>query len=46
MTVTEWERLQTLPEGYTEGKGVTARCRAIGNAWTLEVIKHIFKNLK
>ena len=46
MSALEWERLQTLPEGYTEGLGVTARCHAIGNGWTIDVIKHIFKGLQ
>jgi len=46
MSPLEWERLQTLPEGYTKGLGVTSRCHAIGNGWTIEVIKHIFNGLK
>jgi DNA-cytosine methyltransferase len=46
MTPIEWERLQTLPENYTKGKGVAARCHAIGNGWTIDVIAHIFKGLK
>ena len=25
---------------------MTSRFKAVGNSWTLEVIKHIFKNLK
>lgn len=46
-TVTELERLQTLPDGYTDAEGVTetARRKAIGNGWTTEVIAHIFKYL-
>lgn len=46
MSALEWERLQTIPQGYTKCKGVTARCHAIGNGWTIEVIKHIFKGLR
>lgn len=45
-TITELERLQTLPDGYTEGVGITARKEAIGNGWTTDVIAHFFKGLK
>lgn len=43
----ERERLQTLPDNYTECKGVSisARNEAIGNGWTANVITHIFKGL-
>ena len=45
LTVTECERLQTLPDNYTD-KGVskTQRYKAIGNGWTAEVIIHILNN--
>ena len=46
LTPVEYERLQTLPDGYTEGVSNTARYTAIGNGWTVEVIAHILKNLK
>ena len=42
----ECERLQTVPDGYTEGVSNTQRYVMIGNGWTVEVIKHIFNNLK
>jgi site-specific DNA-cytosine methylase len=45
-TPTDFEALQTLPRGYTEGVSNTQRYKMIGNSWTLEVIKHIFKNIK
>ena len=45
-TPLEYERLQTLPDGYTEGVADTHRYNAIGNGWTVDVIAHIFKNLK
>lgn len=45
LTVLECERLQTVPEGYTEGVSNTQRYRMLGNGWTVEVIKHIFKVL-
>lgn len=46
LTPLEYERLQNLPDGYTEGICDTARYSAIGNGWTVDVIAHIFKNLK
>lgn len=47
-TVTELERLQTLPDGYTKKGGATKgeRIKAIGNGWTAAVIVEIFKKLK
>lgn len=47
-TVTELERLQTLPDGYTKKGGATKgeRIKAIGNGWTAAVIAEIFKKLK
>lgn len=40
-TTRELERLQTLPDGYTQGfpKGIAQK--AIGNGWTVDVIAHI-----
>jgi site-specific DNA-cytosine methylase len=40
-SVTELERLQTLPDGYTELLKKTPAAHAIGNGFTLEMIKHI-----
>lgn len=37
----ECERLQTFPEGYTEGVSNTRRYDCLGNAFTVDVIKHI-----
>lgn len=45
-TTREYERLQTLPDGYTDGCSETAARKAIGNAWTVDVIAHIFTGLK
>ena len=46
-TITELERLQALPDGYTDAPDVTLKERqqAIGNGWTRSVIAHIFKGL-
>lgn len=40
-TPIECERLQTLPDNYTEGISNTQRYKCIGNGWTAEVIIHI-----
>lgn len=41
LTPTECERLQTLPDGYTDHVSATRRYKAIGNGWTVDVISHI-----
>jgi len=41
----EYERLQTLPDGYTEGIADSKRYTTIGNGWTVDVIAHIFSFL-
>ena len=46
LTPIECERLQTLPDNYTEGISQTQRYKALGNAWTVDVIAHIFKGLQ
>lgn len=47
MSCLECERLQTLPDRYTACiSSNIARKEAIGNGWTIDVIAHIFKNLK
>jgi len=45
-TEVECERLQTLPDNYTNGVCSTARYKAIGNGWTVDVIAHIFSFIK
>lgn len=47
LTVTECERLQTLPDGYTQKDPTVSASQAykgIGNGWTAEVIIHILSN--
>ena len=44
-TRTEYERLQTLPDGYTSCISESAAKKAIGNGWTVDIIAHIFDNL-
>ena len=41
----ECERLQTLPDNYTEGVSNTQRYKCIGNGWTAEVIIHILSHI-
>ena len=42
----ECERLQTLPDNYTNHVSNTQRYKAIGNGWTVDVIAHILRSLK
>lgn len=42
---TELERLQTVPEGYTKCLTRNEAADVLGDGWTIEVIKHIFKNI-
>ncbi len=46
LTPVECERLQTVPEGYTDGVSKTQRYKMLGNGWTVDVISHIFRNIK
>ena len=46
LTPVECERLQTIPDNYTNYVSNTQRYKMIGNGWTVEVIRHIFKNMK
>ena len=45
LTPIECERLQTLPDNYTEGVSKTQRYKMIGNGWTVDVIAHILKTM-
>lgn len=45
LTPVEYERLQTLPDGYTDCVSDTHRYTAIGNGWTVDVIAHILKHM-
>ena len=46
LTPLECERLQTVPDNYTNHVSNTQRYKMLGNGWTVEVIKHIFKNME
>jgi DNA (cytosine-5)-methyltransferase 1 len=45
-TPEECEALQTVPRGYTASVSDSQRYKMLGNGWTIDVITHIFKNLK
>ena len=45
LTPLECERLQTVPDNYTNHVSNTQRYKMLGNGWTVEVIKHIYKNM-
>jgi DNA (cytosine-5)-methyltransferase 3A len=46
LTPIECERLQTLPDNYTDGISNTQRYKALGNGWTVDVISHILSFIK
>lgn len=46
MTAIEIERLQTLPDNFTEGIDTQARYKVVGNGWTVDIISHILSYLK
>ena len=41
----ECERLQTVPDNYTDCVSNTQRYKMLGNGWTVDVIAHIFNQL-
>lgn len=45
LTPLECERLQTVPDNYTNHVSETQRYRMLGNGWTVDVIAHIFSYL-
>lgn len=45
LTPVECERLQTLPDNYTEWVSNTQRYKMLGNGWTVDVIANIFKQI-
>ena len=42
----EMERLQTIPDGYTNVVSDSQARKMLGNGWTVDVITHIFKNIE
>jgi DNA (cytosine-5)-methyltransferase 3A len=45
LTPVECERLQGLPDGYTEGIAKTNRYKALGNAFNVDVVAHILSTM-
>lgn len=45
LTPIEQERLQTLPDNYTEGVPIGRREHMIGNGWTIKIIVYILKGM-
>ena len=45
-TRSEYERLQTVPDDYTQAVSENQAKKMLGNGWTVDVIAHIFKGLK
>ena len=46
LTPIECERLQGLPDNYTEGIPNTQRYKCLGNAFNVDVIVHILKYIE
>ena len=46
LTPLECERLQTLPDNYTNHVSNSQRYKMIGNGWTVDVIAHILKGME
>ena len=46
LTPIECERLQGLPDNYTEGVATTNRYRCLGNAFNVDVVAHILSRVK
>lgn len=46
LTPLECERLQTVPEGYTDHVSNTQRYKMLGNGWTVDVITHIMQGME
>ena len=46
LTPLECERLQTVPDNYTNHVSNTQRYKMLGNGWTIEVIAHILQNME
>lgn len=42
-SITEAERLQTLPDGYTKAIAMGQRRKCLGNGWTAEIVIHFLK---
>ena len=46
LTCEEYEKLQTVPVGYTSSAKTHERYKMLGNGWTVDVVAHILKSIK
>lgn len=46
LTPLECERLQTVPDNYTNHVSDTQRYKMLGNGWTVDVVAHILKGIR
>ncbi len=46
LTPIECERLQTVPDNYTDGVSNSQRYKMLGNGWTVDVITHILEGAR
>lgn len=46
LTPLECERLQTVPDNYTEGVSNAQRYKMLGNGFTVDIIFHVLKNIE
>ena len=42
----ECERLQNVPDNYTDNVSNSQRYKMLGNGWTVDVIAYIFSQMK
>lgn len=45
LTPVECERLQTMPDGWTDGISNSKRYKCLGNSWTVDIVAHILQSL-
>jgi DNA-cytosine methyltransferase len=46
LTITEVEKLQTVPVGYTKAASLAQRHKMLGNGFTVDVIAHILRGMQ
>lgn len=46
LNINEMMKLQTVPDGYFKDSSPNQIRKMLGNGWTVDVVAHIFKNLK
>lgn len=46
LSLSECERMQTVPNGYLKNITTQQAWKLLGNGWTVDIISHFFKNLK